>query len=153
MPKTNVRLLKRTLTHVEQHPEEWDQASWRCRTGMCFAGHALTLKGAKWITGPAHEYSEMLVPTPAEMRVTGPRKPAKNGDAPYYTQGVVQFFRYRGRWVAGTPAEVRAEAILGLTTHQAADLFRGSNTLQELQGQVESLVADAEAERAAARGK
>ena len=42
---TNVDLLQRTLTYIETHEDEWDQADWRCDTGMCFAGHAVALAG------------------------------------------------------------------------------------------------------------
>lgn len=34
----NYENFNRVLTHIEQHPEEWDQAVWHCRTSHCFAG-------------------------------------------------------------------------------------------------------------------
>lgn len=37
-----------TLDYIEQHPEEWKQEYFRCRTGCCFAGHAALLGGAWW---------------------------------------------------------------------------------------------------------
>ena len=30
--------LERTYDHIAAHPETWAQDSWRCETGMCFAG-------------------------------------------------------------------------------------------------------------------
>lgn len=43
----NVDLLQRTLTHIRQHPETWDQGMWvnECGTAFCFAGHAVNLSG------------------------------------------------------------------------------------------------------------
>jgi len=44
---TNTDLLKRTLQHIETHPNEWDQERWvtktDCGTSYCFAGWALML--------------------------------------------------------------------------------------------------------------
>jgi len=41
----NVELLKKTLAHIEAHPEEWNQLEW-CGTSCCFAGHAALLSGS-----------------------------------------------------------------------------------------------------------
>lgn len=51
----NVELLDRTLAHIEAHPEEWDQGAWRCETGLCFAGTAAVLSGAKWLHPLGHQ--------------------------------------------------------------------------------------------------
>jgi hypothetical protein len=48
MSTPNVALLKQTLAHIEAHPETWKQEYFRCGTGMCFAGWAAELHGAKW---------------------------------------------------------------------------------------------------------
>lgn len=37
-----------SLNWAEQHPEQHNQLSWRCETGMCFAGITATLAGAQW---------------------------------------------------------------------------------------------------------
>lgn len=34
-----------TLAYIRAHPDEWDQESWRCGTGMCYAGTAAMLAG------------------------------------------------------------------------------------------------------------
>lgn len=34
----NLEKYNAVLTHIEQHPEEWDQQHW-CGTACCFAGH------------------------------------------------------------------------------------------------------------------
>src|SRR4051812_2770494 len=44
MSTPNVALLKRTLNHIKDNPETWDQANW-CGTSQCFAGWAVTLAG------------------------------------------------------------------------------------------------------------
>lgn len=49
--KVNVPLLRKTLEHITEHPEEWDQCSWatrsNCRTACCLAGTAVVLAGHK----------------------------------------------------------------------------------------------------------
>lgn len=45
----NIPLLLKTLDHIRGNPEEWFQATWRCHTGLCFAGHAAVLAGATWV--------------------------------------------------------------------------------------------------------
>lgn len=47
MPK-NIELMKKVLKQIEDHPETWEQRSWRCETGLCFAGWTAELSGAKW---------------------------------------------------------------------------------------------------------
>jgi hypothetical protein len=42
----NVALLRKTMEHIEAHPEEHDQATWVCGSQMCFAGHAAVADGA-----------------------------------------------------------------------------------------------------------
>lgn len=34
-----------TLAYIRDHPDEWEQGAWRCRTGMCYAGTATMLAG------------------------------------------------------------------------------------------------------------
>lgn len=50
-PTLNVPLLRKTLEHIEAHPEEHDQCTWRspCGSTMCFAGHAAVINGAAMV--------------------------------------------------------------------------------------------------------
>lgn len=48
----NSDLLRRTIEHVEAHPDEWDQAHWAgdgadCGTTCCLAGWACRLSGLR----------------------------------------------------------------------------------------------------------
>lgn len=51
MTTPNKALLKRTLQHIEEHPEEWNQDHWitlpgpSCGTAYCFGGWAVVLSG------------------------------------------------------------------------------------------------------------
>lgn len=47
----NAALLRRTLTHIETHPDRWSQARWRDSDKPDFAGHACLLDGAQ-LTDP-----------------------------------------------------------------------------------------------------
>lgn len=48
-PVRNIPLLRKTLEHIEAHPEEHNQEFWAlktpCGTAFCFAGHAVQLAG------------------------------------------------------------------------------------------------------------
>lgn len=48
----NTDLLERTMLHILDKPGEWLQSSWRCESGMCFAGWAATLAGGQWLLTP-----------------------------------------------------------------------------------------------------
>jgi hypothetical protein len=46
----NIDLLRKTMAHIEAHPETWEQAHWvsdkGCGTAYCFAGWTAALSGA-----------------------------------------------------------------------------------------------------------
>lgn len=105
-PTPNVDLLRRTLAYIEEHPKEWKQDTWRCGTTACFAGHAAMLDGGMW----ASSGSSALVARPDDL-------PSR-----IYTFGGMDL----------VPVEDRAQRVLGLTDEQAFDLFRGSNSLNDL---------------------
>jgi hypothetical protein len=48
MPKFNEQLARNALKAIERNPEHWNQAEWRCGTGMCFAGFVAIEAGAEW---------------------------------------------------------------------------------------------------------
>jgi len=45
----NVPLMNKTMEHIRNHPDEWNQGTWvgdtACATTACFAGRALILAG------------------------------------------------------------------------------------------------------------
>lgn len=44
----NHSLLDAGIARIEENPEEWAQEAWRCRTGMCYAGHVVFAAGGTW---------------------------------------------------------------------------------------------------------
>lgn len=57
----NFDLLYTVLHHIKAHPETHDQRTWRCRTGMCFAGWAVPLSGARFVSDDyTSPYSEIV---------------------------------------------------------------------------------------------
>jgi len=103
-----------TLDHIEAHPRSWHQGEWRCRSGMCFAGHAAVLAGGRWadVLGTVHD-TMML---------------AEDGDL----AGV--------RRVDGTPVVAvgrRAARLLGIDGETAGDIFHADNTFDDLREKVE----------------
>lgn len=60
--KLNVSLLDLTMATINYNPEQHYQGSWRCGTGMCFAGWAAQLAGYRWATeSPDAENSEYVI--------------------------------------------------------------------------------------------
>lgn len=62
----NVPLMTATLTHIETHPEEWDQGDWRsrCGTACCFAGRAVLLHGGQFAVRASGRVSPIRVVPP-----------------------------------------------------------------------------------------
>jgi hypothetical protein len=104
---TNVDLLRKTLAHVEAHPQEWNQSAWRTHLGLCFGSRACELAGGQWIhDDPHHAFAPYLVPEKGDAR----RDVSTLRDGP-----------------KGVYAGVRARRILGLTDDQATRLFASVN--------------------------
>lgn len=137
MPEINVPLLEQTLAQIEAHPETWDQGSFRCGTGMCFAGWTAELAGGKWLTSADAEcYADRLVPEGSDGNdVT--EEDCEGCDSPPPPPGVF--------------AEVRAKRLLGLDARQSARLFDGSNGLDVIRALVAELKVDA-AEQSSPQG-
>lgn len=117
----NVPLLRKTLEHVREHPEEWRQHSWgqysrlSCGTVGCFAHHAVRLDGGKFISAT--------------------RVAAEDGDDPEYVELVL------GQ--RAVPVRYRAQRALGLSGGTRG-LFWGANTLEDLERIVGKLIREAE---------
>ena len=116
----NVPLLLKALAHVEAHPEEWVQETWRCGTAACFAGHAAMIDGGEWV----NDESALMFARDDD--------PANATWKPFFAEDD------RKRIDVGD----RAKHILGLSTEQADNLFAYSNTLDDLRAEVSRLVGD-----------
>lgn len=101
----NVALLRKTLETILDNPHEWDQTTWYraprdvCGTKACFAGHAAKLAG--------HEIDL--------LDNTWTTNYDANGNP-------------RGGYRVSKVASV-AQAELGLSSHQASQLFLAHNTI------------------------
>lgn len=115
----NLDLMQRTLDYIRCHPDEWNQGAWRCRTGMCFAGHAAMQAGAVWTYSLDELDDPACVVTPetrdAELMVITPDNTM-------------------------TDVITYAAETLGVSTHDM--LFDSENTLEDLQLMVTSRVTD-----------
>lgn len=60
----NTTLAEQVLGVIDARPEEWDQQSWRCETGMCFAGWAAELTEAQWLTERGSRWFTTMVTVP-----------------------------------------------------------------------------------------
>lgn len=124
----NAPLLRKVLAHIEALPADavkgWDQRTYRCETGMCFAGWTAELTGAVW--APMHVY-------PSGVYAVAEDGENDLSDVSPYGEFV---------WVAD-----RAARLLGLTYRQADLLFSSRNTLQDLRDIIDDLCAQAMDER------
>lgn len=117
----NVPLLQQTLGYIEAHPQTWEQRTYRCGTGMCFAGWASELAGGKWLTSdPDDDYAEYLLAEPGEP------------------------FAQERQGTLTVSVESRARRVLGLDEEQADDLFYGYNNRDDMRSIVAGLCAEAE---------
>jgi hypothetical protein len=119
----NKDLLQRTLQHIEENPEEWDQTDYRCASGMCFAGWAVTLHGDTWASEIDAARDAWEVAVPEEERSLFP-----------------------GRFVY---APARAQQLLGLDSSTAKCLFDGGNDIETLRRIVGELCEQEAVEQAA----
>lgn len=117
----NASLLLRTLSRIYADPHRWRQRAWRCKVGMCAAGHAVTEVGIPWAVSVVDsQYDNM-----AEWVNLTP--------------------------LVCVPASVAGALVLHLDNTQANELFTGNNDLAHLNAQVQQLLtvsaADLEAHR------
>lgn len=111
----NYPLLRKTLEHIEAHPEEHNQMYWgektACGTTLCFAGHAVLLAGAEpvWMTYGDSEAFYMNTVTMNGMDET---------------------------------TEFAATDLLGLTYEEGVTLFSDCTTLRDVQKVVNGWLAD-----------
>jgi hypothetical protein len=119
--KPNVPLLRQTLAHIEAHPEDWNQGSWRCDTAACFAGHAALLAGATW----AHRAEDGV-----DLENLADIDPeAYEAVCPPRAEGTVRVSTY-------------AQQVLGIKLGDAARLFEATNELDDLRRIVDELCAE-----------
>lgn len=107
----NKELLRQTLEHIKANPQDWEQWTWRCETGMCYAGHAGMKAGFKW--------------APDELMYNGTLALSRN------------FLDKNG---AEIYAPTLAARELGLDEVESDILFWESNTLEDLEFYVEHLL-------------
>lgn len=73
---TNIAYMKQILKHIEDNPQTWTQETWRCDSGMCFAGWAVDLSDRFEWTHTLDEVgrsSDWLSKTTVEDKTTGRR--------------------------------------------------------------------------------
>lgn len=120
-----IALAQQTLAHIQEHSNEWEQGSWRCGTGMCYAGHALTLAGREW----ALPEPSTLQPWKNSLIKANPGDPSET----HWFDSTLG--------IDVTTASDAAERLLGLTKTEADVLFAGSNTFDDLRWNVERIAA------------
>jgi hypothetical protein len=118
----NVPALRAVIAHIEQHPGQWNQGTFR----RCFAARAALLAGGEWINPEPDgtNWDLRMVPLPGEDHSVW--------------NGIPSVF-------VGS----RAQRVCGLGAEQAYDLFDQANILDDLRRVVDRICATAEAARAA----
>lgn len=135
-PDLNIGLLSKVMDHIEHHPEEHDQTYWAtkttttaCGTAFCFAGHAVNMT-----LGPNERmvWEGIFTSSDDNRMVIGSSwvGPSKEGDDA----------RVLKDYSSLVPISTRAVDELGLMRIEAYDLFRATNTRQDLRLMVDNLV-------------
>jgi hypothetical protein len=105
-------LLDAVIEQIEAHPETWEQASYRCDSGMCVAGWAAEMSGACWATAVSPDATaNYLLKAEAADR---------DGDIAGLALGEV------------VTAPTRARRVLEITGDEDFDLFWSGNDLAEI---------------------
>jgi hypothetical protein len=133
LPTLNLKLIYDTLDHIDEHPEEWNQAMFACGTTACFAGHAMLLSGYNLkptLRCCLHESTEDCLGADkccyAECRLISP---------------LLCFFRPDGSEVDEEDTE--ANGLLGFTEDEGAAIFYKGHDRNPrvLRKNVESIIA------------
>jgi hypothetical protein len=125
-PQPNVELINKVIEQIDAHPETWCQDLWArktdCGTSYCFAGWACVLAGEE-ILWNEHKVGEDTFA--AHVRTQGC---ASKEFGEYYVT-----------------IRERAQQLLGLGVIEADLLFDWANDREEIQEQVNQVLARAEA--------
>lgn len=176
MSEINLDLLKKTYVHISKNPEEWNQGTWRCGTGMCFAGWAVTLAGRLWVTSDVNSPAAYYIVDPNGEYVFNKETDRVERDPVARAERVIREWVNTGEpldtyWrnilaehmesvkrylekVGRNPDNfVRCSLVrevardeLGLTENQADNLFHADNTLRGIRDKLGSLFLDADSE-------
>lgn len=137
----NVKLMIETYNHIKEHPESHVQESYRCGSGMCFAGWAAVLGGLEFYNpdpdGPLQGY---VSPTP-ELLASGVQL-----DTWADMESVTMADRHNFRYTFEEDEECRsskfafpvihvsfaAKKLLGIEGYWATELFNGHNNLDDI---------------------
>lgn len=122
----------------EYRSSRWNQAEWRCGSGMCFAGHTVDISGRVWLTQNANLGSEaawvFALPTdPVDKLVNLVPWDCNHPIDHWFFSDCPKMTREQA---AAFPPMIHvkdaARTDLGLNERDAVSLFSGSNRLDEL---------------------
>jgi hypothetical protein len=134
MTTKNWTRLRAVREYIGTHPEDWEQQAWRCNTGMCFAGQAVAMDGATWLTlnpGPLDVNDDDLPWNQAELARLSQYVLAREDEEPTatrpYDNELEQYMP-----IGVVTAEHRAMNLLGLTRYESQQLFDYENKLADI---------------------
>lgn len=129
----NVDLLEKTYAYIEANPQHWNQGTWRCKTGMCFAGWAASLAGGEWVVetnegrhnlaGGFYAAEDYLVPEPGDE------------------ERDIRTIYLDSKTLRATHVQDRARRLLGLEHDEAEALFSGDNDLDNIRDEIDEIKA------------
>lgn len=132
----NKKRLIETLAYICTHPKHWNQASWRCKTGMCFAGHAVvSIEGCEPIVPHKlidndfvtyHDLLELVRPKKAAIKLKVNQRFTEDSEYP-----MPEAFKPSLRLQSSTMSD-EAQGFLDLDGREARSLFAANNTIDDL---------------------
>lgn len=142
----NVPLLQMTLKTIEDNPAHWAQTTWRCNSGMCFAGWAVQLSGYKWAANPEDIGGDHVI-----VNDNDPVLPMLHDGIRQYRE---QYGTVPAHAVATALLNVHEDVYDGVAPNEVQDaadnLFDGTNSMQTLRAYVQTLVHYADTKAAGA---
>lgn len=117
----NETLARRGIKYIRDHPEEHNQAYWRCDSGMCFAGIVCKMAGGRWYNKEpkGEKWDAYLLAVKAD-------------GAAIKEHGLFQL----------VGSEDRAIRLLGITEEQAEELFHPNLDVEGIEAALDSLLRE-----------
>ncbi|MEO7078798.1 MAG: hypothetical protein ABIY38_07885 [Rhodococcus sp. (in: high G+C Gram-positive bacteria)] len=136
----SIEKFETALDAIRKNPAEWNQVSWRCQSGMCFAGWVAASSGARWDRPEDPDDEYVIVPGRHDP---DPIHVAQFAETELGADHITGLNRDEAEKIWGSGISPDADA---WWFPESFSLFGGLNTLANLEGALQVL-KDREAQR------
>lgn len=134
----NAALLADTFCAVLRANEAWVQTSWRCSTGMCFAGWGLTLAGGAWASASTDATRDYVAEVVLDNEDDLIDELTSSGDITQWDSESAAEEEIRATFTA--PVADVMTLLFGLDVSTAEELYSANNSLLVLNSKTQDLI-------------